>query len=100
MMFGASGLVLAGGLVWGLTGLPAFGDFQGEYGWILIDVASSERHVGELLRITARPAWQSRSLSWAAVALGATVGVAIPFASRGRCSSRPADSVATRERGC
>ena len=45
MMFGASGLVLAGGLVWGLTGLPAFGDFQGEYGWILIDVASSERHV-------------------------------------------------------
>ena len=45
ILFGASGLVLAGVLVWGLTGLPAFGDFQGEYGWILIDVAGSERHV-------------------------------------------------------
>jgi multicomponent Na+:H+ antiporter subunit B len=45
ILFGASGLVLAGVVVWGLTGLPAFGDFQGEYGWILIDVAGSERHV-------------------------------------------------------
>src|SRR5204863_8318055 len=44
-LFAGSGLVLAALLVWGLTGLPAFGDFQGEYGWILNGVAGSERHV-------------------------------------------------------
>jgi len=45
VLFAGSGLALAALLVWGLTGLPAFGDFQGEYGWILNDVAGSERHV-------------------------------------------------------
>jgi multicomponent Na+:H+ antiporter subunit B len=45
VLFGLSGAALAALLVWGLTGLPAFGDFQGEYGWILDDVAGSERHV-------------------------------------------------------
>jgi multicomponent Na+:H+ antiporter subunit B len=44
-LFAASGAVLAGLLVWGLTGLPAFGDFQGEYGRILNSVAGTERHV-------------------------------------------------------
>jgi multicomponent Na+:H+ antiporter subunit B len=44
-LFAVSGAVLAALLVWGLTGLPAFGDFQGEYGRILNSVAQNERHV-------------------------------------------------------
>jgi multicomponent Na+:H+ antiporter subunit B len=44
-LFAVSGAVLAGLLVWGLTGLPAFGDFHGEYGRILNGVAGTERHV-------------------------------------------------------
>src|SRR5439155_1501935 len=44
-LFAAAGAMLAALLVWGFTGLPAFGDFQGEYGWILNDVAGHERHV-------------------------------------------------------
>src|SRR5204863_2912231 len=44
-LFAGSGLVLAALLVWGLTGLPKFGDFQGEYGRILNSAAGSERHV-------------------------------------------------------
>src|SRR5919198_175177 len=44
-LFGVSGVALAALLVWAFTGLPAFGTFNGEYGWILIDVAGKERHV-------------------------------------------------------
>jgi multicomponent Na+:H+ antiporter subunit B len=44
-LFAASAVPLAALLVWSFTGLPAFGDFQGEYGWIVNDVAGSERHV-------------------------------------------------------
>jgi multicomponent Na+:H+ antiporter subunit B len=45
VLFAASGALLAGLLIWGLAGLPAFGDFQGEYGRILNNVAGTERHV-------------------------------------------------------
>jgi multicomponent Na+:H+ antiporter subunit B len=44
-LFAVSGAVVAGLLVWGLTGLPAFGNFEGEYGVVLNDVAGTERHV-------------------------------------------------------
>src|SRR5439155_18029170 len=44
-LFAAAGAMLAALLVWALTGLPAFGDFQGEYGQILNNVAGHERHV-------------------------------------------------------
>jgi multicomponent Na+:H+ antiporter subunit B len=44
-LFAVSGAVLGGLLVWALTGLPAFGDFHGEYGRILNGVAGNERHV-------------------------------------------------------
>src|ERR671930_53268 len=37
-LFGVSGVALAALLVWAFTGLPAFGTFNGEYGWILIVV--------------------------------------------------------------
>ena len=44
-LFAVSGAVLAGLLLWALTGLPSFGDFNGEYGQILNGVAGTERHV-------------------------------------------------------
>ena len=44
-LFGVSSSVLAGLFVWALTGLPRFGEFQGQYGRILNGVAGSERHV-------------------------------------------------------
>jgi multicomponent Na+:H+ antiporter subunit B len=44
-LFAVSGAVLGALLLWGLTGLPAFGDFHGEYGRILNSVAGPERHV-------------------------------------------------------
>jgi multicomponent Na+:H+ antiporter subunit B len=44
-LFAASGAVLAALLGWGLTGLRAFGHFEGEYGRILNGVAGAERHV-------------------------------------------------------
>ena len=44
-LFAVSSAVLAALFVWGLTGLPAFGDFHGEYGRILNSVAGTERHV-------------------------------------------------------
>jgi multicomponent Na+:H+ antiporter subunit B len=44
-LFGISAAVLAGLLLWSLAGLPAFGDFEGEYGRILNSVAGTERHV-------------------------------------------------------
>jgi multicomponent Na+:H+ antiporter subunit B len=44
-LFAVSGTAVAVLLVWSFTGLPAFGDFRGEYGRILNGVAVDERHV-------------------------------------------------------
>ncbi len=44
-LFAVAGPALGGLMAWGLTGLPAFGDFQGEYGRTLNSAAESERHV-------------------------------------------------------
>jgi multicomponent Na+:H+ antiporter subunit B len=44
-VFALAGTGLAALFVWGLTGLRAFGDFQGEYGRILNGSAGNERHV-------------------------------------------------------
>ena len=43
-LFGVSAAILGALFVWAITGLPAFGDFHGEYGRILNGVAVHERH--------------------------------------------------------
>jgi multicomponent Na+:H+ antiporter subunit B len=48
-LFAVAATVLGGAMVWALTGLPAFGDFQGQYGRILNSVAQSERHVSNVV---------------------------------------------------
>lgn len=45
LLFGLSSIGLGALLVWGLTGLPAFGHFAGAYGQLLNRVAEPERHV-------------------------------------------------------
>ena len=44
-VFAGSGAVLTALSVWAFTGLPDFGEFQGQYGRILNSAAVSERHV-------------------------------------------------------
>jgi multicomponent Na+:H+ antiporter subunit B len=44
-LFAVAGGAFAGLMLWALTGLPAFGDFHGEYGEVLNAVAERERHV-------------------------------------------------------
>ena len=44
-LFAGSSVVLAGLMVWGLTGLREFGEFQGQYGRILNSSVQAERHV-------------------------------------------------------
>jgi len=48
-LFSVSGAALAALMLWALTGLPDFGDFQGEYGRILNSVAQQERHVSNVV---------------------------------------------------
>ena len=44
-LFAVSGAVFGALLVWGLAGLPDFGDYRGPYGLILDERAVGERHV-------------------------------------------------------
>jgi multicomponent Na+:H+ antiporter subunit B len=39
-------------LVWGVAGLPRFGDYRGPYGYALDRVATPERHVSEVVTAT------------------------------------------------
>ncbi|HLM78047.1 MAG TPA: hydrogen gas-evolving membrane-bound hydrogenase subunit E, partial [Rubrobacteraceae bacterium] len=42
-LFLVAAVVFGSLLIWGLLGLPAFGDYQGPYGIVLEDVAVEER---------------------------------------------------------
>jgi multicomponent Na+:H+ antiporter subunit B len=44
-LFAPAGLVFSAGLLWGLHGLPAFGNYLGPYGKVINAVAVSERHL-------------------------------------------------------
>ena len=46
-LFAGAGRLSAALLVWGLAGLPPFGDYHGPYGDVLNRVARAERHVDE-----------------------------------------------------
>lgn len=47
--FSAIGPALAGFLLWGLAGLPAFGHYGGEYGRLLSSVAVAQRHASNVV---------------------------------------------------
>jgi multicomponent Na+:H+ antiporter subunit B len=44
-LFAVGGVVLGIVLVWGLTGLPAFGDYPGPYGDIVSQLVTKQRHM-------------------------------------------------------
>ena len=48
-MFAAAVLALGGFLLWGMHGLPAFGDYHGEYGRLLNGVGVAERHASNVV---------------------------------------------------
>jgi multicomponent Na+:H+ antiporter subunit B len=52
ILFLAAAAVFGSLLVWGLSGLPAFGDYRGPYGIVLGQVAVSERHTTEVVGAT------------------------------------------------
>src|ERR671932_1763842 len=52
VLFLVAAAVFGSLLVWGLSGLPAFGDYRGPYGIVLGQVAVSERHTTEVVGAT------------------------------------------------
>src|ERR1700712_5721331 len=48
-LFAVGAVVLAGVVVHGLAGLPAFGDYHGVYGTVLNRVTVSERHATDVI---------------------------------------------------
>lgn len=51
-LFLAAAVVFGFVLIWGLSGLPAFGDYRGPYGTVLGQVVVSERHATEVVGAT------------------------------------------------
>ncbi len=92
-LFAGSGAVLAGLFVWGLTGLPAFGDFQGEYGRILNSVAGSERHVTNVVSAIVFDYRGFDTLGEEFILFAAVMGVALLLREARDDRERPRDEV-------
>jgi multicomponent Na+:H+ antiporter subunit B len=52
VVFAAGALGFAAVLVWGLAGLPSFGDFEGRYGQYLAHSAVPQRHATSAIAVT------------------------------------------------
>src|SRR5205823_5827220 len=52
VVFGVGALGFAALLVWGLAGLPSFGDFKGRYGQLLARITVPERKATEAVGVT------------------------------------------------
>ena len=92
-LFGVSGVGLAGLLVWALTGLPAFGTFNGAYGWILIDVAGKERHVTNVVAAVVFDYRGFDTLGEEFILFAAVMGVAMLLREARDARDRPRDEV-------
>jgi multicomponent Na+:H+ antiporter subunit B len=91
----ASGAVLAGMMVWALTGLQPFGDFQGEYGRILNSVAVSERHVTNVVAAVTFDYRGFDTLGEELMLFTAVMGVALLLREARDEGQRPEDEVRT-----
>ena len=92
-LFAAAGAMLAALLVWGFTELPAFGDFQGEYGWILNDVAGHERHVTNVVASVVFDYRGFDTLGEEFILFAAAIGVALLLREARDDRERPRDEV-------
>jgi multicomponent Na+:H+ antiporter subunit B len=91
-LFGLSCAVLAGLMMWSLTGLPAFGDFQGEYGRILNSVAQKERHVSNVVASIVFDYRGVDTLGEEFILFAAVMGVALLLREARDAGGRPEDA--------
>ena len=75
--FVAAGAALAVLFVWALTGLHAFGDFQGEYGRILNRTAGSQRHVTNVVAAIVFDYRGFDTLGEESILFAAVIGIAL-----------------------
>jgi multicomponent Na+:H+ antiporter subunit B len=103
---GAAGLAVF--LLWGYSGLPDFGDFQGEYGRVLNDVSVPERHITDVVTAVNFDYRGFDTLGEEFILFAAVVGVSILMRAQrdeeerapievgfGRTAPRPSDAVRT-----
>jgi multicomponent Na+:H+ antiporter subunit B len=92
-LFAVSATVLAALLIWGLTGLPAFGDFQGQYGRVLNQVAGAERHVTNVVAAVVFDYRGFDTLGEEFILFAAVMGVALLLREARDERERPRDEV-------
>jgi multicomponent Na+:H+ antiporter subunit B len=92
-LFAAAGAVLAGLMVWALSGVEAFGDFQGEYGRILNSAAQSERHVTNVVAAIVFDYRGFDTLGEELMLFAAVMGVALLLREARDEGERPEDAV-------
>jgi len=93
-LFGVAGAGLAALWLWGLTGLHAFGDFQGEYGRILNGVAGTERHVTNVVSSIVFDYRGFDTLGEEFILFAAVMGIALLFReARGERTETPPPGV-------
>ena len=92
-LFGVAGAVLAGLMVWALTGLQAFGDFNGEYGQLLNSVAGQERHVWNVVMGITFDYRGFDTLGEEFILFAAVMGVALLLREARDEGERPEDAV-------
>jgi multicomponent Na+:H+ antiporter subunit B len=92
-LFAVAGSVLAALMVWGLTGLPAFGDFQGQYGRILNSVTEEERHVWNVVSAVTFDYRGFDTLGEEFMLFAAVMGVALLLREARDEGERPEDAV-------
>jgi len=93
ILFGTSAGVFGAILVWGLTGLPAFGGFDGEYGQIVNGVAGRERHVTNVVAAIVFDYRGFDTLGEEFILFGAVMGVALLLREARDDRERPRDEV-------
>ena len=93
ILFGTSAGVFGAILVWGLTRLPAFGGFNGEYGQIVNGVAGRERHVTNVVAAIVFDYRGFDTLGEEFILFGAVMGVALLLREARDDRERPRDEV-------
>jgi multicomponent Na+:H+ antiporter subunit B len=91
--FAIAASILGALFIWGLTGLPAFGDFNGEYGQILNGVAGSERHVTNVVSSVVFDYRGFDTLGEEFILFSAVMGVALLLREARDKRERPRDEV-------
>jgi multicomponent Na+:H+ antiporter subunit B len=93
ILFATSAVAIGALLGWGVAGLPAFGDFNGEYGQILSGVAGRERHVTNVVAAVTFDYRGFDTLGEEFILFAAVMGVAMLLREARDERGRPRDEV-------